>query len=63
MAAAAEGKGCSDAAEARAASMPFAAVRDVLPSMLDRYLHVPALLNEDEQAPARDQGHRSPAQR
>ena len=44
LAAAVEGKGCSDDAVARAASMPVAAVRDVLPSMLDRCLHVPALL-------------------
>ena len=38
------GNGCSDDAVARAASMPVAIVRDVLPSMLDRCLHVPALL-------------------
>jgi hypothetical protein len=44
LAAAVEGKGCSDDAVARAASMPVAIVRDVLPSMLDRCLHVPALL-------------------
>jgi hypothetical protein len=44
MAAAVEGKGCSDDAGARDASMPVVAVRDVLPSMLDRCLHVPALL-------------------
>ena len=39
-----EGKGCTDDAVARAASMPVTAVRDVLPSMLDPCLHVPALL-------------------
>ena len=44
LAAAVEGKGCSDDAVARAVSMPVAVVRDVLPSMLDRCLHVPALL-------------------
>ena len=44
LAAAVEGKGCSDDAVARAASMPVAIVRDVLSTMLDRCLHVPALL-------------------
>ena len=44
LAAAVEGKGCSDDAVARAASMPVVAVRDVLPTMIDRCLHVPALL-------------------
>ena len=43
LAAAVAGKSCSDDAVARVASMPVAAVRDVLPSMLDRCLHVPAL--------------------
>ena len=38
------GKGCSDDAVARAASMPVDALRNVLPSMLERCLHVPALL-------------------
>jgi hypothetical protein len=44
LAAAVQGKGCSDDVVARVASMSVGAVRDVLPSMLDRYLHVPALL-------------------
>ena len=44
LAAAVAGKSCSDDAVARVASMPVAAVREVLPSMLDRCLHVPALL-------------------
>ena len=44
LAAAVEGKACSDDTVARAASMPVAIVRDVLPTMLDRCLHVPALL-------------------
>ena len=44
LAAAVEGKGCSDDVLAHAASMPVAAVRDVLPSMLDRCLQVPARL-------------------
>ena len=35
---------CSDDAVAHVASMPVDAVREVLPSMLDRCLHVPALL-------------------
>ena len=44
MASAVAGTGCSDDAVARAALMPVAAVREVLPSMLDRCLHVLALL-------------------
>jgi hypothetical protein len=44
LAAAVAGKSCSDDAVARVASMPVAAVRVVLPMMLDRCLHVPALL-------------------
>jgi hypothetical protein len=44
LAAAVEGKGCSDDAVARAASMPVDKEREVLPAMLDRCLHVPALL-------------------
>jgi hypothetical protein len=44
LAAAVAGKSCSDDAVARAASRPVAAVREVLPTMLDRCLHVPALL-------------------
>ena len=44
LAAAVAGKSCSDDAVARAASMPVAIVREVLPTMLDRCLHVPALL-------------------
>ena len=44
LAAAVAGKGCSDDAVALAASMPVAAVRELLPSMLERCQHVPALL-------------------
>ena len=44
LAAAVAGSGVSDDAVARAASMPAAAVRNVLPMILDRCLHVPALL-------------------
>ena len=44
LAAAVAGKGCSDDAVARAASMPVDAVRHIIPTMLDRCLHVPALL-------------------
>ena len=44
LAAAVAGKSCSDDAVARTASMPVAAVREIIPSMLDRCLHVPALL-------------------
>ena len=44
LAAAVAGKGCSDDAVARAASMQVDAVRDIIPTMLDRCLHVPALL-------------------
>ena len=44
LAAAVSGKGCSDDAVASNASMPVAAVREILPSMLERCQHVPALL-------------------
>ena len=44
LAAAVAGRGCSDDAVALNASMPVADVRAVLPSMVDRCLHVPALL-------------------
>ena len=44
LAAAVAGKGCSDDAIALAASMPVTEVREVLPSMLERCQHVPALL-------------------
>ena len=44
LAAAVAGKSCSDDAVARTASMPVAAVREVLPATLDRCLHVPAML-------------------
>ena len=44
LAAAVAGKGCADDAVARAASMPVEAVREVIPRMLERCLHVPALL-------------------
>ena len=38
------GKSCSDDAVARAASMPVDAVREIIPAMVDRCLHIPALL-------------------
>ncbi|RYB01374.1 hypothetical protein [Lichenibacterium ramalinae] len=44
LAAAVAGRGCSDDAFALAASMSGEAVREVIPTMLDRCLHVPALL-------------------
>ena len=44
LAAAVAGKGCSDDAIALAASMPVATVREILPSMMERCQHVPALL-------------------
>ena len=44
LAAAVAGKGCSDDAIAHAASMPVATVREILPSMLERCQHIPALL-------------------
>ena len=44
LAAAVAGKSCSDDAVARVALMPVDVVREVLPPMLDRCLHVPALL-------------------
>ena len=44
LATAVAGKSCSDDAVARAASMPVAVVREIIPTMLDRCLHVPALL-------------------
>ena len=44
LAAAVAGRGCSDDAIALAASMPVGEVREILPSMLERCQHVPALL-------------------
>ena len=44
LAVAVAGKGCSDDAVARTASMPVELVRSVIPSMLERCQHVPALL-------------------
>ena len=44
LAAAVSGKGCSDDTVASNASMPVAAVREILPSMMERCQHVPALL-------------------
>ena len=44
LAAAVAGKSCSDDAVARTASLPVDAVREIIPSMVDRCLHVPALL-------------------
>ena len=44
LAAAVAGPGCSDNAVALNASMPVAAVREILPSMLEQCQHVPALL-------------------
>ena len=44
LAAAVAGKSCSDDAVARSASMPVDAVRAIIPAMVDRCLHVPALL-------------------
>ena len=44
LAAAVAGPGCSDDTVAFNASMPVAAVREILPSMLERCQHVPALL-------------------
>ena len=44
LAAAVASSGVSDDAVARAASMPVAAVREILPAMVDRCLHIPALL-------------------
>ena len=44
LAAAVAGKGCSDDAIALAASMPVGEVREILPSMMERCQHVPALL-------------------
>ena len=44
LAAAVAGKSCSDDAVARAASLPIDAVREIIPAMIDRCLHVPALL-------------------
>jgi hypothetical protein len=44
LAAAVAGNGCSDDAIAHAASMPVAVVREILPSMMKRCQHVPALL-------------------
>ena len=38
------GRGCSDDAVARVASMPVDAVRAVIPAMVDRHQHVPPLL-------------------
>ena len=44
LAAAVAGKGCSDDTIARLASMTVTAVREILPSMMERCQHVPALL-------------------
>ena len=44
LAAAVAGRGCSDGEVAFNASMPVAAVREIIPSMLERCQHVPALL-------------------
>ncbi|RYB01447.1 hypothetical protein [Lichenibacterium ramalinae] len=44
LAASVAGRGCSDGAIARTASMPVTDVREVIPSMLDRCGHTPALL-------------------
>ena len=44
LAAVVAGKSCSDDAVARAASMPVDAVREIIPALVDRCLHVPALL-------------------
>ena len=44
LAAAVAGNGASDDAVAHVASMPVAVVREIIPAMIDRYLHVPALL-------------------
>ena len=44
LAVAVNGKGCSDDAISLSASLPIAVVREVLPSMLERCLHVPPLL-------------------
>lgn len=44
LAVAVAGPSCSDDAIAHAASMPVAAVREILPSMMERCQHVPALL-------------------
>ena len=44
LAAAVAGPGCSDDTVALNASLPVAAVREILPSMLERCQHVPALL-------------------
>ena len=44
MAAAVAGNGCSDDAVARAASMPVDAVREILPTMIERCLPVRAVL-------------------
>ena len=44
LAAAVAGKSCSDDAVARTTSLPVDAVREIIPTMLERCLHVPALL-------------------
>ena len=44
LAAAVAGNGASDDAVARVASMPVDAVRAIIPAMVDRCLHVPAVL-------------------
>ena len=38
------GNGCSDDAVARTAAIPIGEVQEIIPSMLDRCLHIPALL-------------------
>ena len=43
-AAAVAGRSCSDSVVARTVSLPIDAVREIIPSMVDRCLHVPALL-------------------
>ena len=44
LAAAVAGRSCSDSVVARTVSLPIDAVREIIPSMVDRCLHVPALL-------------------
>ena len=44
LASAVGGHGCADDTVARIACVPVETVREILPSMLDRCLHVPALL-------------------
>ena len=44
LAAAAAGNGCTDDAIALTASLPVSVVREIIPTMLERCLHVPPLL-------------------